>query len=723
MNRFFLFFVVFPFFVFISGSQAALLDSLRAEHPRIIFTDEVRDRVLSMAETDELLQQTLDVAEQYALEQLEAPPIKREFDDPGNPRLKRERRASMFRIFNLGVLYRLTGEKKYADRIKADLLAAARFKDWGPDHYLNIGEISMLMGCGFDWIFDTLTDDEKNIIVSGIVKNGLDEGIKAYNGKHQDGWWRTAKNNWNQVCNGGLAVSALAVAEFQPAKSAEILQGALNSIPHAMQGYKPEGAWYEGPTYFAYGTTYNALLIEATRTALGRAVDWASIEGYDWLGMSGNFHIHTVGPSNLYFNFGDAKKTLYFSPVMFWFSHTYDQPVYAAFERILIERDLPRMRRGVMMDDDTLDRFFGLLIAWYDNRGRDLGYDDLPLDITFKGDAAIGAMRSGWDRDDIYLGFKGGYNQSDHGHMDIGSFVLDANEVRWALDLGGDDYDLPGYFDFSNRRWDIYRCNNRGHNTLVIDDNIQLPNAGVPVKHFYSDADSACAVIDMTKAYFNNAALVERTFIMQNQRRSVRIRDHIEFRDAGSTARWGMVTSAYVDLMGRKAVLQQDGKLLLAGLIAPMDTGFQIVSTTPDDPRQDPNSGTRMLVVYAGADADKQADIIVELTPTDDPDSVDQYYVVHGPGDFCLHRNYPNPFNPGTTIAFELEKGQNVRLTVYNARGRAVRTLVDGYVSAGEQSAVWDGLDDAGRQPAAGVYFYQLKVGRQTQSRKMVLMR
>ena len=311
----------------ITSSQAALLDSLRREHPRIIFTDEVRDRVLSMAQTDELLQQTIEVAKQYAEEQLQEPPIKREFDEPGNPRLKRERRASMFRVFNLGVLYRLTGEQKYADRVKQDLLAAAQFSDWGPNHYLNIGEISMLMGCGFDWIYDTLSEEEKDIIVTGILKNGLDEGIKAYNGTHQDGWWTTRKNNWNQVCNGGLTVAALAVAEYDSATAADILDGALNSVPHAMQGYKPDGAWYEGPTYFAYGTTYNALLIEATRTALGQAIDWQSIEGYDWLGLSGNFHIHTVGPSNLYFNFGDAKTTLYFSSGMFWFSYPYDQPV------------------------------------------------------------------------------------------------------------------------------------------------------------------------------------------------------------------------------------------------------------------------------------------------------------------------------------------------------------------------------------------------------------
>ncbi len=700
-------------------SHAALLDSLRHDHPRIIFTDEVRDRVAAQAETDPLLQDLLDVAKQYAEEQLNEPPIAYEFDGPGNPRLKKQRRASMFRVFNLGVLYRLTGDMKYAERIKADLLAAAQFRGWGPSHFLNIGEIGMLMGIGFDWIYDTLTEDEKNIIVTGILKNGLDEGIKAYEGKHKDGWWTNRKMNWNQVCNGGLLVSALAIAEYDSATAAEILDGALASIPSAMEGYKPDGAWYEGPTYFAYGTTYNALLIEATRTALGSAIDWQAVDGYESLGLSGNFHIQTVGPSNYYFNFGDSKDNLYFSPVMFWFSHTYNQPVYAAFERLLVERDLPRMRQGVMMDDDTLDRFFGLLIAWYDNRGQSLGYDDLPLDMHFRGESAVAAMRSGWDREDIYLGFKGGYNQADHGHMDIGSFVLDADEIRWALDLGGDEYDaLPGYFDFSDQRWDYFRCNNLGHNTLVIDESIQNPNARVSISDFYTDPDSTYARIDMTRAYFSHATNVERVFKMVNNRQTVRIEDVIEFRSDMSTARWGMITAADVNLMGSKAVLTQDGKYLAAKLITPANGEFQIISTKPDDPREDPNTGTSMLAVFAEAGADKQAEIIIELTPTTDPTGIQQELVAQQPDDFLLEQNHPNPFNPSTTISYNVPMDTMCKLQIFDIQGRVIKTLVQSYQTAGKYSVQF-----TAEYMPSGTYFYKLTAGDVTQVRKMLVVR
>jgi flagellar hook assembly protein FlgD len=75
----------------------------------------------------------------------------------------------------------------------------------------------------------------------------------------------------------------------------------------------------------------------------------------------------------------------------------------------------------------------------------------------------------------------------------------------------------------------------------------------------------------------------------------------------------------------------------------------------------------------------------------------------------------PNPFNPSTRIAFEVqaENGhteQPVRVTVYDAHGRLVRRLVDGGVVPGEHSVTWDGRNDAGRRVASGQYYYRLTI-------------
>ncbi len=90
---------------------------------------------------------------------------------------------------------------------------------------------------------------------------------------------------------------------------------------------------------------------------------------------------------------------------------------------------------------------------------------------------------------------------------------------------------------------------------------------------------------------------------------------------------------------------------------------------------------------------------------------------------FALGQNNPNPFNPSTTIWFELAEASQVTLTVYNVKGEEVRVLADELMGAGRKSAQWDGRTDAGKHVASGVYFYRLEAGKFSGTRKMVLAR
>jgi aminopeptidase N len=93
------------------------------------------------------------------------------------------------------------------------------------------------------------------------------------------------------------------------------------------------------------------------------------------------------------------------------------------------------------------------------------------------------------------------------------------------------------------------------------------------------------------------------------------------------------------------------------------------------------------------------------------------------PGNFYLARNYPNPFNPSTTIKYEIAGDGPVCLTVYDVMGRKVKRLVDSYVSAGNYSVVWDGSDDDGIQVSSGVYLYVIKTPNGGATKKMNLIR
>lgn len=93
------------------------------------------------------------------------------------------------------------------------------------------------------------------------------------------------------------------------------------------------------------------------------------------------------------------------------------------------------------------------------------------------------------------------------------------------------------------------------------------------------------------------------------------------------------------------------------------------------------------------------------------------------PSVFSLHQNHPNPFNPTTTLRYDLPEQSEVVLTIYDVLGREVKTLVRGVEQMGFKSVQWDGADGSGKPVSAGVYLYQIKAGDFSQTRKMLLLR
>jgi hypothetical protein len=94
------------------------------------------------------------------------------------------------------------------------------------------------------------------------------------------------------------------------------------------------------------------------------------------------------------------------------------------------------------------------------------------------------------------------------------------------------------------------------------------------------------------------------------------------------------------------------------------------------------------------------------------------------PESYRLRQNTPNPFNPRTSIRYEVPaKGGHVEIEIVDVAGRLVRTLVNEHQTAGEKTVEWDGRDEAGNQMATGVYFYRLKAAGVEESRKMLLLK
>jgi len=136
--------------------------------------------------------------------------------------------------------------------------------------------------------------------------------------------------------------------------------------------------------------------------------------------------------------------------------------------------------------------------------------------------------------------------------------------------------------------------------------------------------------------------------------------------------------------------------------------------------------------IYA-ADLDGDGDLDV-LSASFDDDKIAWYRNLSSPptsvadaiqtlSEFRLLPNYPNPFNPETTINYELPEATTVKLEIYNILGQRVATLVDSKHPAGTYSARWDGKDISGGRVSSGVYIYRLQTGQFVESKKMLLLR
>ena len=91
--------------------------------------------------------------------------------------------------------------------------------------------------------------------------------------------------------------------------------------------------------------------------------------------------------------------------------------------------------------------------------------------------------------------------------------------------------------------------------------------------------------------------------------------------------------------------------------------------------------------------------------------------------DFKLEQNYPNPFNPSTKIRFSLPKSEFVSIEIFDITGNEIYTLVNSSVSAGSYSVEWNSVNNSGENVSSGVYFYVIKAGTYTETRRMILVR
>lgn len=553
------------------------------QHPRILLLKGEENQIRQSIATNPIWKKMHEAILQECDNMMALPPV--EHIKIGRRLLDKSREA-LRRIFALSYAWRMTGDQKYFDRCEKEMLAISNFSDWNPTHFLDVAEMTMAVSIGYDWLYPKLSDESKKIIREAIVEKGLNQSLDSkYNS------WLKAVNNWNQVCNGGMTYGALAVAEDYPDLSKNLVERALNSIHFSMDEYKPDGAYPEGFGYWGYGTSFNVMFLSAIEKVFSTDFGLTATPGF--LKTAG-FYENMNGVTALCFNWSDSGPRGDLSPAMFWFAQRNNDPSQLWIEKRYLQKD--------DYSGFTRDRLLPAIMIW----GKDFPLEKIsePSYKVWKGqgDNPVCMMRTSWtDPNAIYLGFKAGSASVNHGHMDIGSFVMDADGSRWASDFGMQDYESlesKGIQVFGRtqdaQRWSIFRLNNRAHNTLTINNQLQQVKGYAKIDQYSDKPDFMYAISDLTTVYENQLAAEKRGVAIVDQKYVV-VRDELTAPDKQTTVRWTMLTSATPELGKNSIKLTKEGHSLVLKVDSPAKLTMKTWSTEPTTNYDAPNPGKYLI--------------------------------------------------------------------------------------------------------------------------------
>jgi hypothetical protein len=554
-------------------------------HPRLILTPQTAAGWRQAVAADPPVQAAADRLLLYAKELLDRPPVERA---RVGRRLLGVSREALQRVGWLACAFRLTGDRRFAERAERELLAVAAFSDWNPSHFLDVAEMTAAVGLGYDWLHGELSPATRATLRAAILDKGIAPSLAEGGGN----WWIRGNNNWNQVCHGGLVLGALAIAEDEPETAVRIVTRAVQCLPYAMKEYAPDGTYPEGPGYWDYGTSYNVVLLAALESALGTDFGLARQPGFL---ASAAYYVQMRGPTGQWFNYADCGAGRGgITPALYWFVRQTNDPT-------LLWHETPALAAWGQAPKPDENRFLPMLLLWA--AGRPAPKPPAALDWCGRGPSSVAVHRTSWtNREALFVGIKGGTAAANHGHMDAGSFVLDAGGVRWALDLGMQDYhslESKGVQLWSRgqdaERWRVFRLNNLSHSTLVVDGQLQREKGFAPIVEHRGPPDSY-TVVDLTEVYQGQLASARRRIALLPGD-AVQLEDTLQaLPDRACRLRWAMVTTAEVKLDGSTvAVLTQGGRRLAASAEGWGDARWEVYPMDPPAAYDAPNPGVRLL--------------------------------------------------------------------------------------------------------------------------------
>ncbi|WP_278945271.1 heparinase II/III domain-containing protein [Parabacteroides johnsonii] len=579
-----LFFLLFSFVV--TGRDLSVRQSGKEllQHPRLLFSKQEEQRIRDLFGTEPLLDSLYVGLMKEAERLLLVPPQ----EDPRRE-IKNTKdilpisREQVYRMVNLALAYRLSGDRRFAEKAEKELVHVCNFPDWDPIHYLDVAEMTTAVAIGYDWLYDVLAPSTRQLVVHSIKTKALNLVVEEYNTGNADSWAKR-ETNWNVVCNTGMVLGALAIEEHYPELAKHIIGEAVRYIPNCLKHFAPDGVCYEGPAYWGYTNMYLSLLLKALNDNFGGDFGLSEMVGVD---KSVLYYMHSTSPSGKIFNFANSGSTAPAAePIYFYFSRAFNQPEVATFYRDVLSKTV---------HEGNYFRFYFLSIPWYDTASSTA--DVLPKLKVYEGINDIVVFNGNRNiPNSLYLIAKTGDPDMAHQQLDIGTFIVEMNGIRWTDDLGTDNYNLPGFWDYKpdGQRWTYFRNSNFSHNTLSIDHKLQNSAGTGEIDRLDDRAAQPFVTMNMSTAYAGQSRFVYRTFRMLDDTR-ILVTDSVGLQSPSQSVQWSVITSADVECKGNTAVLRKDGKSFSLKIASPTNASFTTKAAKRGTEAEKPIEGYTVL--------------------------------------------------------------------------------------------------------------------------------
>ena len=571
-----------------------------AAHPRLLLRIGEEPRIAAGS----LLFRPDSVIRAYSDSVLALPPVERTMV---GRRLLHTSREALKRIFWLSWTYRVHGGETYARRAIDEMLAVSAFSDWNPSHFLDVGEMTMAVAIGYDWLYGAMTPDQRADVSRAIMEKGLRAALNE-----SDAWFYTSETNWNAVCNAGMVYGALAVWEDDPDFCSMMLEKSLESNKLAYMGYAG-GGYAEGYNYWGYGTSFQIMLEAAVESAFPGTEDLREEEGYRDFLSSAEFIRFMSTPSGNSFSFSDSPVRATGQYMQAWMAGKLGDPSLL-YPEIRIMED---SGYGSLCEERLFPMYLICLARLQGFRTPEVPDRHY---FTCGGTTPVFVYRSGWlSRDDDYLGIKGGLTMSSHSHCDQGSFYFESDGVAWAADLGMQDYESlesagVDLWDMTweSERWQVFRLGPFSHNILTVNGHVPKVNRPAGFRHVWtpelpSRGNRLGAALDLTELYAEDLDSCSRAVWRQGD--GLHVVDLVQAGDSVCTVRWAMCTGA------ENVEVQPDGNTVVLG-----SGGHQRVLTAVIRPAEDglPRPEARTWPVTYDPAA-RETEGMEHLHPTDAP--------------------------------------------------------------------------------------------------------